>query len=95
MAEERIENAVYFGIHGFKCDVKVIANIRQIKDYRGLSKGDPKPYRKDVICEDGLWEIKSPLEQHRDVEEHINWILDLLLLKTDALKMIYKHYNVY
>lgn len=93
MAEEKIENVVYFGIYGFECDVKVIADIMQIDGYRGLSKGDPKPYRRNVICEDGLWEIKSPLEKYKNIEEHISWVLDLLSPKLDKLKMVYQYYG--
>lgn len=57
MSEARIENVAYFGIHGFDCDVRMIATMLRIDGYRGLSKGDLKPYRKNVICKEGLWEI--------------------------------------
>ena len=93
MKEEKIENGIYFAIHDFKCDVRVIAEVMQIDDYRGWSKGDTKPYRKDVICKTGLWEIKSPLAKNVGVENHVNWILNLLLPRVGKLRMIYQNYN--
>ena len=92
MIEERTENTVYFILDGFECDLNVIADIMQIDDYQGWSKGSPKPYRKGISCKSGLWEIKSPLEQYKAIEEHVSWIVELLLPKLNALKMIYRRY---
>ena len=86
-------NNIYFGIYDFVCPVADIADILRIDGYRGISKGDLEPYRKDIVCETGSWEIKSPLGEEKDIEDHIQWVLDLMVPKLDQLKLIYKQYG--
>jgi len=90
---EKIENTVYFGVHDFVCDIKIIADILQIDRYNGWSKGEPIPHRKNVVSEVGVWEIQSPLPKSNSLEKHINCLLKLLLPRVDNLNLLYDRYQ--
>jgi len=91
--EGRIENIVYFGIHNFECDIKIIANILEVPNYSGWSKGEHIPYRKNMISNSGVWEIKTPLDKISPLEEHLNWLTTILIPKVPQLNLIYKNYG--
>jgi hypothetical protein len=72
-------------------EVEAMLGLRATRTHR---KGDRRSHRNDAVWRESLWSLESPLGRHRDLPEHLDWLLDTLEPKLDALRSLSIKYRV-
>ena len=92
---ERNEIKASFNIRGFDCEPTDITKKLGIKPDNAGIEGDPHPVGagRTVPLRGSLWSLKSVLDVHRSVEDHIEALLEVLEAHSEPLKELARKYE--
>lgn len=76
--------SVSFIIRGFNCEPERVSELLSMKPTRSWRAGEAVP-RTAMRRKESAWVLDSPLEDHVDIQPHIQWLLDVLPLSLDSL----------
>lgn len=83
---------IYLEIFCGDNDPHFITEITGIKPTSVIKKGDHKIIAKNKFHEENSWKLESKLTNEVKLEEHINYILDILKPSFDKFKEITQEY---
>jgi hypothetical protein len=66
----------------------------QLTASKSHTKGSLKSARVPIPWKNSFWALDSPLEDQRNMSDHLKWLLDVIDPKADALKDLSEHCKV-
>jgi hypothetical protein len=87
-------NKVFLKIHDFDCSIEIISETLKLVPTKAWLKGEVFPTVSGVVTrKNSLWQLQADIAEEKPIEEHIKYMIDLIKLKSDALKQLTEKYE--
>jgi hypothetical protein len=87
-------NKVFLKIHDFDCSIETINETLKLLPTTAWLKGEDCQTAKGIVThKNSLWQLQADIAEEKPLEEHVNYMVDLIKLKSNALKQLTEKYE--